>query len=361
MLRSSTGSQLQRLNVWLEKAVLRRGPLPEPQILIQAPGLDIEFGDVSTPFHATGVGKLATATVIAGLVDEGRITFDTPVGTLLPATDLAGLPAAAGVDIAHDVTVDHLLTHTSGLPDYVEPPGKAHTDCSMTGIVFDPDRVWNPSDLLEEIRPLPAVGTPGKRFHYCDTGYILLGRIVEEALGQSFAACLQSRIFDPCGMANSGTPYDAALIPDELSALDVAPLWLGKHELSRTRCLSVGWAGGGIVASAGDLVQFQQALHAGDLIAAETLDRLTRIRHRFRRGIHYGAGCMALRFAEFFPPSRGLPQPTGHLGATATHLFYYPDQDAHVVLNFHSTAEMRRSLDAHIRIARLVAQLQKAA
>lgn len=361
MTRPTSSSPTDRLTAWLDKATQRRGGLPQPQVLVRAPGLDVEYGDLSTPFHAASVGKLATAALVAGLIDQRRFSFDTPIGSLLPPAELAGLPAAPGVELARNVTVGHLLTHTSGLPDYFEPPGRARTACSVTEVVTDLNRRWTPKDLLDEIHPLPATASPGQRFAYSDTGYLVLGRIVEEALGQSFAETVRTRIFEPAGMTRSSTPYDATLIADDLTDLDVAPLWLGQHELSRTHCLSVDWAGGGIVATAGDLLRFQRALHAGELVTLETLARLIRVRHRFRRGIHYGAGCMTLRFAGFFPLLRGLPQPVGHLGVTATHLFYYPEQDAHVVLNFHSTEEMRRSFDAHILIARLLSARAKLA
>ncbi|TWH31557.1 hypothetical protein [Isoptericola variabilis] len=65
---------------------------------------------------------------------------------------------------------------------------------------------------------------------------------------------------------------------------------------------------------------------------------------------------MTLRFGEFTPPLlRGLPEPVGHLGVLGNHLFYYPRQAAHVVLNFHSTREMGRSFRTHVAGARLLA------
>lgn len=332
--------------------------MPDPQILVRAPGVKIEFGDVGLPFHAASVGKLATAVLVTMLIEEGRANFHTPIGALVPSTDIVGLPAAVGVDVARDVTLDHLLSHTSGLPDYFDPPGRMQTACSRTAVVADPDRRWTPTALLDEVRRLRSVGRPGARFHYSDTGYILLGRIVEEAFGQSFANCLRTRIFEPTGMMRTSTPYDATLIPDDLAELDVAPAWLGKHELSRTHCLSLDWAGGGLVSTVEDLVRFQRALHAGGLIAPENVRRMEQPRHRFHRGIHYGAGSMTLKFGEFFPLLRGLPHPTGHLGVTGTHLFYYPQHKAHVVLNYHATQQMRHSFQAHIVIAQMLADLR---
>lgn len=337
----------------LERAARRRRGMPEPQVLVRSPGWEFEFGDLDRPFHAASAGKLMTATLIAQLVERGHVDLDSPLGAVLPAADTTGLP---GVDVAGQVTVDHLLTQTSGLPDFFEPPRGHPTEASAHAATVHRDRRWTPSELLDQARRLPAVGRPGERFHYSDTNYVLLGRIAEEATGEPFATLLRTRIFEPCGMTRSSTPYDATTIPDDLTGLDVAPFWIGRTELSRAHSVSLDWAGGNVVAPPEDWVRFQRALHGGRLISPDHLAHLTRPRHRYRRGIHYGAGTMTVRFGEFVPLLlRGLPEPVGHLGFWATHVFYYPDLDAHVVLNFHSDRQMNASFSVHARIARLLA------
>lgn len=346
----------ERLRAALDRIARRGGPLPPPQVLVRAPGWEFEYGDVDRPFHAASAGKLLTAALIAMLVERGRFGFDAPIGTLLPAADVAGLPAAAGVDAGRDVTVDHLLTHTSGLPDFFEPPRGQRSAASARAAVEHPERRWHPAELLDESRRLPPAGRPGERFLYSDTGFVLLGRIAEEAAGAPFAQLLRTHVFEPCGMDRSSTPYDATVIADDLGGLDVAPFWLRGHELSRAHVVSLDWAGGNVVGPPEDFVRFQRALHGGRLISAEHLAYLTRPRHRFRRGIHYGAGTMTLRFGELAPLLlRGLPQPVGHLGVWATHVFYHREHDAHVVLDFHSDRRMRHSFAVHARIARLLA------
>lgn len=351
---------VRRLRSWLERATRRRGDMPAPQVLVQAPGLEFGFGDLDRPFHSASVGKLMTATLIITLVEQGRFSFTDPIGSLLPASDVTGLPAASGVDVGTDVTVEHLLTHTSGVPDFFEPPRGTETAASFRTITTERDRLWRPAELLDQARLLPPVGRPGEHFHYADTGYVLLGRIAEEATGERFSTLMRERIFVPGGMVNASTPYDPDDEPEDLAELDVAPCWIDGRELSRARSVSLDWAGGNIVSTAEDLVNFQRALHGGRLISRFHLEYLARPRRRFRRGIHYGAGTMTLRFGEFLPPlMRGLPEPVGHNGFWATHMFYYPDQDAHVVLNFHSTRQMNASFMAHSRIARILAARER--
>ena len=130
----------------------------------------------------------------------------------------------------------------------------------------------------------------------------------------------------------------------------IAPFTLGAVEASTFRSVSCDWAGGGIVSTLADLSAFGRALHEGRLISGESLARLSAVRIRFRRGIHYGTGMMELRFEEFFFLLRGLPRPTGHIGVLGTHLFYDAVNDAHIVMNFGGTTEMVRSFRTLIQI-----------
>lgn len=333
----------------------RRRGLPPPQVLVEAPDWSFSSGDVDRPFHAASAGKLLTAALVAGLVERGRFGFDTPIGRLLPVVDTDGLPAVGGFDAAVDVTVDHLLAQTSGLPDFFDPPRGRRTPAAIGAVVAHPERRFTPSDLLDAARGLPAVGPPGERFHYSDTGWVLLGRIAEEATGEPFATLLRTRVFEPAGMEQAATPYDVTLLPDDLGSIDVEPFWLRGHELSRAHAVSLDWAGGNVVAPPRDWLRFLRALRGGVLVSESTLARLERPRHRFRRGIRYGAGTMTLRFDELVPVvGRGLPAAVGHLGVWATHVVAYPEHDAFVVLNFHADREMNASFQVQMRIASLL-------
>lgn len=353
------------LSAWLDgpfrtklaRVSRRRAPrLSAPQVLVEAPGVRFAFGDIDRPFHTASIGKVFTAVLIGRLVERGRFDLETPLGALLPAADLAGLPAAPEVDLGAQVSVEHLLSHRSGLPDPLLPARGHRTECSITALPGEPDRRWTLTDVLAQTRGLPPVGRPGERFGYTDAGYALLLRVAEERAGAPAGELLRSHVFEPSGMRATYQPHDTATAA-ELAELDIAPMWLGGADVSRTSALSVGSVDGGAVTTADDLVRFQRALDDGRLISTALLARLTRPRSRLRRGIHYGAGLVTLRFGEFLPPFlRGLPEPVGGLGLTATHAFRYPDQQAHVVLNFGSTDAMSRSFQAHLAIARAVAR-----
>ncbi|MGO0575885.1 serine hydrolase domain-containing protein [Ornithinimicrobium panacihumi] len=334
-----------------------RGPaLPPPQVLVRAPGVRFTYGDIEQPFHTASIGKNFLAVLIGRLVSSGHLSLDAPLGSVLPSEVLTPLPALEGVDLPREVTVARLLGHRSGLPDPFLPPRGHRTECSLRALADDPGRAWTLEELVAQCEGLPAVGRPGEKFRYSDAGFALLSLVAEQAGGAPVHDLLRREVFEPAGMAD--TYQVLPPVPGERTGRDAAPMWLGRAEVSQVPALTIGSVDGGAITTADDLVRFQEALHGGALLDPDLLAHLARPRSRMRPGIHYGLGFVTLRFEGFMPiVLRGLPEPVGGLGLTAAHAFYYPDHDAHVVLNYHSTREMNRSFEAHIAVARALGRV----
>lgn len=350
-LESSLRPRLQRM------AAKRRPDLPAPQVLIIAPGVRFSFGEVDLPFHTASAGKPFVAVAAARLAQQGLLSLNAPIGELAPSIDLSALPAAPGVILSRDLTLSHLLSHRSGLPDPLQPPRGHATECSLDRLVRQPDRRWDLAEVLAQCAGLPPQGRPGERFAYGDGSYALAQCVLQEVTGLSTHEALRTQVFQPAGMTSTGQPHSTAT-DEELAGLTIAPVWVKGAEISHARALSAGSADGGAVTTLEDMVRFQEALHEGDLLDRALLARLTRPRSRLRPGIHYGTGLATIRFGEFLPlVLRGLPEPAGGVGLWAVHSFFYPRQRAHVVMNLHSTKQMQRSFSLHIAIARRLARL----
>lgn len=352
----SADTAIQKTVEKLQRTTSRNFPVA-PIALVTGPTIQLSAGDVDQPFYVASIDKVFIATLLAQLFDEGYCQPNTPIGQLLPAEDLLPLPAAPGVDNARDVTVQHLLSHTSGLPDVMLPPRGYSTTCSIENLRTNPHRVWSVAEFLQQASHLPPIGQPGERFRYSDTGYFLLIRIIEEARGGNITEQLRTRVFELTGMVETARWANAEA--DQLRDLapDLAPFWLGRPGDSEHRALApnLNWSNGlGGPSTANELVQFQRALHEGQLCDAAWVRFFSAPRNRFRPGIHYGSGMVALRFGGFLPLLRGYPEPVGGLGYTATHMFYYPDQQTHVILNYHAYRRMQSSFQMHIRIAGLI-------
>ena len=352
MPRTTTPAALAAsLDRHLARAARRRSRkgLPPVQARVEAPGFLYRSGG-DEPFHVASIGKLATTALIAQQIDRGALALGTQISQLLPAAELRGLFREGD----REVTIGHVLAHTSGAADYFDDRATSGENVRRQ-VVSDPGRLWTPADLLDFSRTHQnPVAAPGERFHYSDTGFALLGRALEELTGESFTRLVRRGIFEPAGMTSSVT-WQREPGPER-----IAPLWLDGVEASGFRSISCDWAGGGIVSTVDDLARLGRALTDGTLVSRDTWQRLTEPTHRMRAGIHYGHGVMQLRFTGFSPLLRGLPRPVGHLGVLSTHLFVDPPRGTSVVLNFHSTREMVASFQTHIRIAQGLARLDAA-
>lgn len=147
--------------------------------------------NIQTRFGIASGCKLFTAIAICQLVDKGIIEFTTPLRDCLSHRNFD-----------ENITIHHLLTHTSGVADYFDE-----------SVMDDFEDLWKEVPMykmtrLKDFLPLfqhqPQRFTPGESFHYNNAGFILLGLVIEEKTGQSFTDYVQSHIFEPCKMADSG-------------------------------------------------------------------------------------------------------------------------------------------------------------
>ncbi|TBW26554.1 serine hydrolase [Gramella sp. KN1008] len=131
-------------------------------------------------------GKQFTAAAITLLEIEGKLNFDDPIRKYLP--DFPEYPG-------NPITINHLIHHTSGIRDYIDL-------IDFSGQSWD--NKFSKEEILETIFRQPRLNfEPGGHYDYCNSGYLLLGRIVEQVSGQSFANFIDQRLFKPLGMSNS--------------------------------------------------------------------------------------------------------------------------------------------------------------
>ncbi|MFT5287917.1 MAG: CubicO group peptidase (beta-lactamase class C family), partial [Planctomycetota bacterium] len=135
--------------------------------------------NVDTKYRLASVTKQFTAMLVLQLVDEGQIDLDSAITEYLPS-----YPAESG----DKVTIHHLLNHTSGIPSYTDRPGYFSVDV-LKDIPVE--------DFVAQFCSEPLDFEPGTAFYYNNSGYYLLGAIVEAVTGKTYRAVLRSRIFDP--------------------------------------------------------------------------------------------------------------------------------------------------------------------
>lgn len=341
------------------RKIQARNPSRPIQVRVssQILGVDYSFPAASADrrYHVASIGKVFTATLIQMLAERKVLSVEDAIHQFVSSADLDGLFVFQEHDYANEVTIEQLLGHTSGIADYFEgiaktiEGGRTKRKSFIDEVLTDPDHLWTPQELIDYTRKYQsAVGIPGKKFNYSDTGYILLGLIIEQVTGKSFAKNLTDEIFAPLGMCDSYLMFHSESVNH--SQRDIEKIWVNNVEVSGFNSLSCDWAGGGIVSTTADLLRFNLALRNGQLISKSTLETMDRCNHRFQPGIHYGLGMMEIRFKEFFFLLGHLPRVRGHIGILATHMFYDPSTDTHIIMNFGDNRSMVNSFKALIEI-----------
>ncbi|HEY6749089.1 MAG TPA: serine hydrolase domain-containing protein [Mycobacteriales bacterium] len=247
-------------------------------------GLGVPVTDASR-FAVASVTKIVTATTALRLVERGLLGLDQPVLEVLPAAQrTAALTGAC--------TLHHLLSHTSGLPNYHDDEDQTWDSFVSCWDRVPCQRARGPADLLPLFRDLPAEAPPGTRFSYSDANYILVGLLIEAVTGSPYGRAAAEEVLGPAGMADSGfdqrdgdPPGLATGYRHEVDAPFVA--W-------QSNVFSVpsgGMPDGGLITTTADLARLVGALAGGRLVGAETFAAMSTARCGRTEGVErYGYG-----------------------------------------------------------------------
>jgi CubicO group peptidase (beta-lactamase class C family) len=205
-----------------------------------------------TGFQIASITKTFTAALTMQLRNEGAFELDDPASALIPSY-------AHQLDAgATPVTIRQLLNHTSGVPDFLD--------------ILDPFDLENYPEsldlLLEAIAQVPLMFDPGEEYHYSNSGYLYLGRIIEAVTGRTWEAALNERIVDPLHLRRTWlTP------PDNRGDLATGYLSIQGFVLpvSRFGRPDLAEAAGGLTSTTADLLIWLDAFMAGEIVPAETV------------------------------------------------------------------------------------------
>ncbi len=210
----------------------------------------------------------------------------------------------------------------------------------MTLMVENPDHMWKPEELVAFSRDKQvSVGKPGEKMHYSDTGYVLLGLIIETVTGQTYHEQLHSGILQPLGMDDSYQILKSK--PQNTQQYPLLSAWLGGTDLIETNALSIDWAGGGVVSTVDDMLLFYKALNEGNLVSREVYERMINFDKAYLDGIYYSEGMMEFRFGDLHPMLSSMPNLYGGVGATGTFVFYDAANDLYITCNYGSVIDMQ--------------------
>lgn len=218
--------------------------------------------DSNTKFRIGSVTKTFTAVIVFQLIEEGKLTLDTKVSRFFPE-----------IKNAEKITIEHLLSHQSGIFNFTDAP------------LFMNLMVQNKSkeDLLEIIKDQNSVFEPGNQTSYSNSGYVLLGLIIEKATGKSYEEHLNTRIIDKLGLKN--TVYGDKIETDKNEAYSMS-FQNGKwSNFPLESHMSIPFSAGAIVSTPNDLNEFTYALFNNKLVSTKSLAKMKEIKNGLGHGL----------------------------------------------------------------------------
>jgi D-alanyl-D-alanine carboxypeptidase len=261
------------------------------------------------------VTKTFVATTVLQLADQGKLALTDPLETWVP-----GFPGGAGI------TVRELLNHTSGIFDYLDDTTFAATEMA------NPGTVWTPEQLATIAGSNTPYFAPGQGWHYSNSDYVLLGMVIEKATGQKAGAVLHAQAIDVAHLAftvlDGYEPIKGTLAHGYAA---------GNADVSTSYDPSWAWTAGGMVASAGDLVDWAGALYGGSVLSASALSEMVTPVDTGMSGVGYGLGVFV-----YDPSIVGGTPGWGHAGDIPgyhTQVLYLPEKKIAIVSMVNSDGE----------------------
>ncbi len=274
---------------------------------------NVELGIAIKPemvFRLGSITKQFTAVAILMLLERGKLALTDRITKFIPRYPTQG----------HKITIEHLLTHTSGIKSYTELPEfwkDAKEDKSL-------------EEHIAFFKDLPMAFKPNERWDYNNSGYYLLGAIIEKASGQTYEAFLKQHVFDRLGMAN--THYD---MPNKIIAGRVQGYDKGANGIENKAYISMTrpYAAGSLASSVDDLAKWDAALYTNKLLRQSTLKQAW-MPHKLKNGdaAHYGYG-WGIHHGE----GTTLIEHGGGINGFVTHAIRVPEQRLFVAVLANST------------------------
>lgn len=314
--------------------------------------------DARTPYFATSIVKLYTAAILMQLRDEGKIAFDTPFKSYIPGCKLCiEIHVKDTIDYTDQITIRHLMSHTSGLGDFFIFRNRARD--LQHSIADGIDTAWTFDDVISRTRSHGAIEKPGvsRKALYTDSNFHILGKVIEAIEQKTFSQVVQDRITGPLGLT-------ASYIYNDPSDTRPANLMSEAREVVVPRSMASFQADGGLVTTSREGLIFIRSFFEGYLFDRHRIRDLYDWKPMFPP-VSYGLGVMrvkasrlvAMRFrmAQPWKMTRSLPKVYGHFGFGGSFVFYAPETKVYVSGTTNQLAHPARSIALALRVMEAIA------
>jgi len=269
---------------------------------------DLEQGTKITPdsvFRIGSITKQFTAVAVLQLVERGKIALGDPITKFLPDYPTHG----------KTITIEHLLTHTSGIQSYTDKPD----------FLTAAQREYTPAQIIDTFRNDPMKFDPGAQWAYNNSGYILLGQIIEKVSGMPYAEYVQKNVLARAGLTHSRYGDNAPIVPKRVPGYS-----RNGQAVVNARYINMTfpYAAGALLSTVDDLAQWNAALAAGKVVDRKLLDRAwTRYQLTSGENTGYGYGWAVGELSG----ERVIQHGGGIFGYTSFEL-WMPDRDLYTAI-----------------------------
>jgi CubicO group peptidase (beta-lactamase class C family) len=263
---------------------------------------DLEWGVANKPavkFRLGSLTKQFTAASILLLQERGKLNVTDPISKYL--TDA---PPAW-----QNITIYNVLTHTSGIPNFTDGPDYDTTQWKAA----------SPAELVARFRDKPLDFAPGTNFRYSNSGYVLLGYLIEKVSGQTYERFLRENIFTPLAMTSTGVDTTRAILPGRAQGYESSP-----NGFVHTTYIdmTIPFSAGDLYSTTGDLLKWERGLFGGKVVNAASLKAMTT---PFKSNYAFG---LIVQTKD----GHKVITHTGGVNGFATSLSYFPDDKLVVIV-----------------------------
>ncbi|MEG0853247.1 MAG: serine hydrolase [Angelakisella sp.] len=300
---------------------------------------------VDSPMILTSVSKLFTTTCILNLVEQGKLSFEDKLSKFFASDILGEIHIFKGKDYSYDLTVEHLLFQTTGFPDvFAVGKNNLNTQLCKGDITVSFDEYVR---IAKECKKKFAPGTRGKA-HYSDLNFEMLGKIIEQLENSSLHDAYKKYIFIPLELKNTYLPENDSYFVPNIYYKDNA-----LYEPNTIRSLP---ACGGLVSTSRETMRFLKAFFDGGLFDKEIFTQLRKfatIQYAPPLG-QYGGGFVRLNISGIGNLFRATGELIGHMGASGTYAYYYPEKGIYFVGDVNQLASVAKVFTIPVQLANIV-------
>lgn len=279
---------------------------------------------IDQPYFIASTTKLFTTAIILKLREEGKINLDDKISKYIDKSILTGLHIYKGKDYSQELTIKHLLSHTSGLADYFQDKG-SNGKSLEDELVSGNDKYWTFEQSMERTKSIQAHFAPGTKgkAHYSDANFQLLGKLIENITHKSFFENCHEKIITPLGLTKTYLYQDST---------DKTPktLYYKSSELNIPKAMTSFAADGAMVSTSYDMLIFIEAFFTGKLFPSTYINELQEWNKIFFP-MKSGIGIHLFKLPWMFNPTGAIPYFIGHSGLSGALAYYSPKENLFIV------------------------------